>query len=246
MHTLFLRADGTVAASGLNNFGQLGNGSFLSEQLPITVSGLSNIVQVSAGNQFSAALGSNGNVWAWGRNQIGEIGNGTTNTTGCLCVLNPTQSSISGVIKISVGDRHTLALKSDGTVWGWGQNSHSQLGDNTNINKTSPVQVGVGISGFNDIIAIGASLENSIALKSDGTVWVWGSNDSGQSETERLAVLILMSRSWFRLSTISSKYLPEKSFSRYCEATERFLSGAKMILGRLETARLAATRAFLF
>lgn len=180
LHTLFLRADGTVAASGLNNFGQLGDGNFLSQQLPITVAGLSNIVQVSAGNQVSVVLDSSGNVWAWGHNQIGEIGNGTTNTTGCQCVLTPTQSSVSGIIRIAAGDRHTIALKSDGTVWGWGQNFRAQLGDNTNTHKKTPIKVGDLVSGFDNIIAIGASVENSIALKSDGTVWVWGSNDSGQ------------------------------------------------------------------
>ena len=179
-HTLFLRADGTVVASGLNSFGALGDGTMISQQLPQMVPGLSNIVQVSTGSLLSVVLDSSGNVWAWGRNQIGEIGNGTTNPTGCLCVLNPTQSSISDVVKIAVGDRHTLALTSDGTVWGWGQNVRGQLGDNTNSPKPSPIQVGVGVSGFNDLIAISASLENSIALKSDGTVWVWGSNDFGQ------------------------------------------------------------------
>ena len=74
--------------------------------------------------------------------------------------------------KIAAGGVHSLALRSDGTVWAWGRNSFGQLGDNTNTNRNVPVMV----QGLSGVSAISAGDGHSLALKSDGTVWAWGSN----------------------------------------------------------------------
>ncbi|HVE59197.1 MAG TPA: FG-GAP-like repeat-containing protein [Pyrinomonadaceae bacterium] len=179
-HTLFLRANGTLAVAGLNEFGQFGSSTPASSNTPVAVPGLANVVQASGGGFHSAALLADGTVWSWGYNLDGQIGNGTTNTTGCLCVSTPTQTTITGVVQIEAGAFHTLALKSDGTVWAWGANDNGQLGDGSTTARPTPVQVGSGVSGFTNIIAVSAGDGHSIALKSDGTVWVWGSNEYGQ------------------------------------------------------------------
>ncbi|TFG82852.1 MAG: RCC1 repeat-containing protein, partial [Spirochaetales bacterium] len=83
---------------------------------------------------------------------------------------------LSGVASIAAGDSHTVALKSDGTVWTWGDNSYGQLGDGTTTERTTPVLDSV-LSG---VVAIAAGGCHTVALKSDGTVWTWGSNDYGQ------------------------------------------------------------------
>jgi alpha-tubulin suppressor-like RCC1 family protein len=179
-HTLFLRADGTLAVSGTNDFGQFGSNLPASSSTPIAVTGLTNVVRASAGGFHSVALLADNTVWSWGYNGEGQIGNGTTNTTGCLCVSAPTQTTISNVVQIEAGSFHTLALKSDGTIWAWGLNDHGQLGDGTTMNRPTPVQVGIGVLGFNNIIAVSAGDNHSMALKSDGSVWIWGSNEYGQ------------------------------------------------------------------
>lgn len=83
---------------------------------------------------------------------------------------------LTNVIKIAGGDAHTIALKSDGTVWAWGSNYEGQLGDGTGLNKGTPVQV----SGLANVIEIASGSAHSIAIKSDNTVWIWGSNAVGQ------------------------------------------------------------------
>ena len=85
-------------------------------------------------------------------------------------------SGASSIAKISAGDSHTAALKSDGTVWSCGRNNYGQLGDGTTTSRYTPVQV----TGLSDVIAISAGNFHTVALKSDGTVWSWGYNDYGQ------------------------------------------------------------------
>ena len=80
-------------------------------------------------------------------------------------------------VAITAGHSHTIALRDDGTVWTWGRNSSSQIGDGTFVNRRyTPVQV----SGLSNIIAISASERHSIALRNDNTIWGWGSNSDSQ------------------------------------------------------------------
>ncbi len=170
-HTLALRSDGTVLSWGYNGNGQLGNGNTTTSNTPGAVNVLTNVIAISAGAGHSLALKADGTVWAWGNNSNGATGLGTFagNTT------NPTQiSGLTGITAIEAGLRHSMALKSDGTVWTWGLNDNGQLGS-AGGNSNIPLQV----SGLTNTIAIGASI-NSVALKNDGTVRVWGDNTYGQ------------------------------------------------------------------
>src|SRR3990172_397840 len=169
-HSLILCSDSTVKATGANGNGQIGDGTFTNRLIPVYVSGLNSIVKVSGG-YHSMAIKSNSTVWAWGYNGYGQLGDGTTFTR-----TTPVQvSGLTGAIAISASgnsDGHSLALKSDSTVWAWGYNWYGQLGDGTNTNRNTPVQV----SGLTGIIAIAAGYYHSIAVKNDGTVWAWGAN----------------------------------------------------------------------
>jgi len=174
-HSVALKSDGTVWAWGYDRYGQLGDDVTRADKAtPVQVSGISDIVAVSAGGYHSVALKSDGTVWAWGDDYYGQLGDG-----GRLRYRPaPVQvSGISDIVAVSAGQSHSVALKSDGTVLAWGDDSDGQLGnDATLANKYIAVQV----SGISDIVAVSAGGYHSVALKSDGTVWAWGSDRYGQ------------------------------------------------------------------
>lgn len=203
-HSLALRQDGTLFAWGSNQYAQLGYvpheyiNNILVINSPVvgdsTASGIctkpnnmgsypcriipeqvgTNVTAMAAGTLHSLAVKSDGTVWSWGYNHLGQLGNGTTSNDPTP----PVQvSNLSDMTTVAAGGNHSLALKNDGTVWAWGSNSTAQLGDGTtNTFRTTPVQT----SGLSNVRALAAGNSHSMALKSDGTVWTWGNNASGQ------------------------------------------------------------------
>ena len=172
-HHFAIKNDGTLWAWGYNEYGQLGNGTTTSShEKPVQVSGISDIVAVAGGEGHTIALKSDGTVWTWGWNNYGQLGNGTKGTNEYI----PIQvNELSNVTAIAASWYWSFALKSDGTLWGWGYNAWGQLGDGTRNDRSSPIQSGGGLS---DIIAI-ASSDFTLVLRKDGTVWGWGSNNGG-------------------------------------------------------------------
>lgn len=182
---------------GYNSFGELGNGSADSSLhlTPIVVNNLNNVIAACCKEIDSLALTSDGTVWAWGYNDYGQLGNGTT--TGSYVpvqvMLSNGVTPLSGVVAIAGDDApvagmtgldaQTVALKSDGTVWAWGSNSHGEIGNGTSGSfYPNPVQV-VGPSGsgyLTGVAALACGYAYDVALKSDGTVWAWGWNAEGQ------------------------------------------------------------------
>jgi len=135
------------------------------------VSGLIDVIAVSAGNGYTVALRNDGTVWTWGRNTDRQLGDGTTTQRA-----TPAQvDGLNNIIAISAGNGHTVALRNDGTVWAWGHNRHGQLGSSLTSPHGTPNQ----IYGLTDVVAISVGGMSTSALRSDGTVWTWGSNSYG-------------------------------------------------------------------
>jgi len=184
---LAVKPDGTVWGWGYNADGELGNGTTIAAVAPTQVPGLTGVVAVSAGSFHSLALKADGTVWAWGYNGDGEVGTGSA---AVITVTSPAQVvGLASVVAISGGRFHSLAVKSDGTVWSWGYNSDGQLGNG--VTTTIPTPTPVKVAGLTGVISAAAGGFHSLALKSDGTVWAWGDNVLGQlgdnSTTSRLA-----------------------------------------------------------
>ena len=172
-HSLVLKGDGTVWASGDDSRGQLGDGSssgFRGSFLAVSNLGANKTVSVAAGNQHSMAVDSAGVVRTWGDNSYGQIGNNTSGSTPIT-----TATTVGGlpatVIAVAAGAYSSYAITSTGTVYSWGRNSAGQLADGTTTGVHLTPYLIPGLSG---IVALKAGDVHCIALKSDGTVYTWG------------------------------------------------------------------------
>jgi alpha-tubulin suppressor-like RCC1 family protein len=175
-HTLALKPDGSLWAWGLNSDGQLGNNSLTNNTTPVQVSVLSSVQAIAGGGAHSLAIESDGTVWAWGDNSYGQLGNGSIIGSNI-----PVQVlGLTGVIiPIAGGGSHSIAQKSDGTLWAWGLNGAGQLGNGSNNNSSIPVQVS-GVLGLTGVSAVSAGENHTVAYDGTGAVWTWGSNAKGQ------------------------------------------------------------------
>ena len=182
--------NGQVLGWGANAYGEVGNGTTTNVLKGLPVVGLPyGVSLVAAGARHSMAMKSNGSVVAWGKNGVGELGNGgTTNSSTPVAVTG--LGAGSGVVALSgnapplsatslSGNGHSMALKSDGTVLGWGNNNSGQVGNFSTVDQLTPVGV-FGLGSGSGVIAISAGGSHSLALKSDGTALAWGGNNSGQ------------------------------------------------------------------
>lgn len=174
-HSLAVRTNGTLWAWGNNSNGQLGDDTNIGKSSPVSVvGGFTDWCQASAGRFHSIGLRTNGSVWTWGSNNCGQLGDAT------LVSKSSPVSVVGGFTdwcQISAGDRHSVAVRTNGSAWGWGYNSLGQLGDNTNVTKSSPVSV---VGGFADWCQVSAGGIHSVGLRTNGTFWAWGRNTLGQ------------------------------------------------------------------
>jgi alpha-tubulin suppressor-like RCC1 family protein len=174
-HSLGVRDDGTIWAWGNNDSGQLGNNATTPRSSPlIVVGGITDWIQVSAGYRHSLGLRADGTAWSWGYNNRSNLGDGTT-----IAKSSPV-SVVGGYTdwaQVSAGGQHSLGLRVNGTAWGWGEGGNGKLGDNTTVNKSSPVSV---VGGFTDWIQLNGGTSHSLGVRANGTAWAWGSNQFGQ------------------------------------------------------------------
>jgi alpha-tubulin suppressor-like RCC1 family protein len=176
---LALRSDGIVFAWGSGHLGQLGN-SGTDSAVPVKIAGLSHVTGIAAGWDASLATENGGtsavtSVWAWGGNDYGQLGDGTTVGRGTPERVTGLPASVAGV---SAGGRFAMVLGADGSVWDWGTNELGQLGAvPQSVVVTRPVNAFAGGGG---ITRLAAGYAHVLALRSDGTVWAWGDNESGQ------------------------------------------------------------------
>jgi alpha-tubulin suppressor-like RCC1 family protein len=173
-HALLLSADGSVLGWGRNNGCALALPDDRRRYAPVPIPGVRGVKQVAASQHFSAAVLKDGTVRVWGTNEGGLLANGKSGYD-TECASTPVAvEGLTGVKRIAVSDEQVLALKDDGTVWAWGDNTNGVLCDGTTEKRNRPVQM-KGIANAVDI-DIGAV---SIVVLSDGTVWMCGMNRDG-------------------------------------------------------------------
>jgi alpha-tubulin suppressor-like RCC1 family protein len=139
---------------------------------------LTHVVTIAGGSYHSLVVKADGTAWSWGWNPFGQLGNGTTTTTGCECLATPVLvSNLQYVLAVAAGGGDSMALTSDGRVWTWGINAYGELGNGTvGVISTVPMLV----SHLTGVVAIAAASAHDLALRSNGTVWAWGYNYDGE------------------------------------------------------------------
>jgi alpha-tubulin suppressor-like RCC1 family protein len=170
-NTLVVRSDGSVYAAGLDDKGQLGNDATLAGQpTPIKTAVDNSWIAVDGGEKYNVLVRNDGSLWAAGSNNVGQLGVGNLTDQPNWVTL-----ATKGWASVSAGSHHTLGLKTDGTVYGWGGGWEGEL-DGVVTNTATPVPMPIG----NNAIAVSAGAVHSLVLNADGTVTSWGANDFGQ------------------------------------------------------------------
>jgi len=177
-HTVAVKTDGTLWAWGFNNSGQLGLGNTTSYSSPKQVGALTTWAYVGSSSNASygatLAIKTDGTLWAWGNGSNGRLGlNNTYNYS------SPKQvGALTNWLKVTSGSycNFVVAIKTNGTMWSWGQNNYGQLGIGNTNSYSSPNQIGALTTWAN--VAVGTFF--AMAVKTDGTLWAWGNNNQGQ------------------------------------------------------------------
>ncbi len=171
-HSICITDDGKLWAMGYNDYGQLGDGTTDNRYTPvqITAHGSINVVAIATGQRHSLYVTSDGKLWAVGRNDKGQLGDGTTTSSRTI----PVQIAVAGqVIAVAAGYSHSLFLTSDGKLWAMGDNSRGQLGDGTTSNHNTPVLVTMAIEPSflpnGDLQAYTAAASGSVTLSVSAT-----------------------------------------------------------------------------
>ncbi|MDP1802494.1 MAG: T9SS type A sorting domain-containing protein [Bacteroidota bacterium] len=208
VQSVAVKTDGTLWAWGGNGNGELGDGTYINRDSPIQIGSATNWKSVAAGEAHSLALKTDGTLWAWGYGADGQLGTGiftapTINTPTMVGTSNNWQS-------IAAGRFYTFAIKTNGTLWGWGSNTSGQLGDGTtsNINDT-PIQTGTDT----DWQSVACAWGTTFAIKMDGTLWGWGQGyiGNGSITSELSPVQIGTANNWQAVATAQFHFMASKN-----------------------------------
>ena len=170
-YTMAIKSDGTLWGWGQNSFGKLGDGTTINKSSPVQIGTLTNWKNVNAPQSTTIAIKTDGTIWVWGSNTAFGL-NGRNESSG-FSYNSPVQLGTDTDWKeVSLRINHVGAVKTDGTLWMWGNGASGQLGQNNTISRSSPVQVGT----LTNWSSVSAGNSFTLAVKTDGTLWSWGLN----------------------------------------------------------------------
>ena len=175
-HNLGLKSDGTLWAWGENTYGELGDGTTTQRNSPVQIGTDNKWVSITAGSAHSVGLKSDGTILAWGYNFFGQLGDGTSGFGADKNTPIQTSVTLDVWLNASAGNYHSLGLKSDGTLWAWGNNYYGQLGDSSNIDKKVITQIGTATNW----VSIYPGSTFCLGKTSDGKLWSTGDNYDGE------------------------------------------------------------------
>jgi alpha-tubulin suppressor-like RCC1 family protein len=178
IHTAAIKTDGTLWVWGANSYGQLGNAQTTNVSTPVTTfAGGTNWKQVNGGYAFLAAIKTDGTLWTWGAGGNGRLGNAQTTNRS-----TPVTTFAGGTNweQVSSRSQSAGAIKTDGTLWMWGRNSSGELGNAQTTNVSTPVTTFAGGTNWKQVAC---SPVHTSAIKTDGTLWTWGSGANGKLGT---------------------------------------------------------------
>ena len=215
-YSLFLKSDGSLWAMGNNDYGQLGNDTYATNNVlgqthiyPLGTNQpeeivASNVMAIAAGGYHSLFRKSDGSLWAMGNDGNGQLGDGTYNSTN-----RPEQILASNVTAIAAGGYHSLFLKSDGSLWAMGYNYTGTLGDGTYERTNRPEQIVAS-----GVTAIAGGQWHNLFLKTDGSLWTMGDNVDGELGDD----------------TFNNTNRPEQILAAYNQISGQLMGGTNMQL----------------
>ncbi len=175
-HSILVNEDGQICASGYNFSGQVGDGTTVNRDEYTCQNAFEAVVQnrfTSGGYYHSVAIKVNsGRAYAWGRNNNGQLGNGSFTDSPTPVLVN----TVTNVLSVATGAYHNFAIRDNGELWAWGHSGDGKLGIGPTTDRNSPVQV----TGVSNVIGASASVYHSAAVTADGRVYTWGDNSQGQ------------------------------------------------------------------
>jgi alpha-tubulin suppressor-like RCC1 family protein len=175
--TYAIKTDGTLWSWGRGSSGQLGNADITDRSTPVTTfAGGTNWKQISGGSLFGAAIKTDGTLWTWGLKTNGQLGNGDP-TSGNSSTPITTFAGGTDWKQVSCGQVHMAAIKTDGTLWVWGNGNNGQLGNASTTNTSTPVTTFAGGNNWKQVSC--ADNRFTLAIKTDGSLWSWGNGFSG-------------------------------------------------------------------
>jgi alpha-tubulin suppressor-like RCC1 family protein len=175
-HTAAIKTDGTLWIWGRGAYGRLGNAVITGNRVtPVTTfAGGTNWKQVSCGGYQTAAIKTDGTLWTWGYGSKSRLGNGAI--SGNISTPVTTFAGGTNWKQVSCNLVSTAAIKTDGTLWAWGEGTDGRLGNNSFSQRSTPITTFAGGTNWKQVAC---GYRHMAAIKTDGTLWTWGYENNG-------------------------------------------------------------------